>query len=59
MPDKALPMVLARLQSPNLAMRREAFGLLRHYPVTLQIDSAMKPSSLIPIPPSPSPQKDS
>jgi HEAT repeat protein len=42
MPDKALPMVLARLQSPNLAMRREAFGLLRRYPVTSQIDSAMQ-----------------
>src|SRR5665213_228889 len=41
-PDEALPMILTRLQSPNLAVRREAFGLLRHYPVTAQIDSAMQ-----------------
>ena len=42
MPDKALPIVLARLQSPSITTRREAFGLLRHYPVTSQIDSAMQ-----------------
>jgi len=42
MPDQALPIVLARLQSPNIKTRREAFGLLRHYPVTSQIDSAMQ-----------------
>jgi HEAT repeat protein len=42
MPDQALPIVLARLQSPNITTRREAFGLLRHYPVTSQIDSAMQ-----------------
>lgn len=41
-PDKALPIVLARLQSPDVTMRREAFGLLRHYPETSQIDSAMQ-----------------
>lgn len=41
-PDKALPMVLTRLQSPDIKMRRKAFGLLRHYPVTSQIDSAMQ-----------------
>ena len=42
MPDKALPIVLARLQSPGITTRREAFGLLRHYPVTSQIESAMQ-----------------
>jgi HEAT repeat protein len=46
MPDKTLPIVLARLQSPSIAVRHEAFGLLRHYPVTSQvtsqIDSAMQ-----------------
>ena len=42
MPDQALPVVLARLQSPNITTRREAFGLLRHYPMTSQIDSAMQ-----------------
>jgi len=42
MPDQALPIVLARLQSSSIITRREAFGLLRHYPVTSQIDSAMQ-----------------
>jgi hypothetical protein len=42
MPDQTLPIVLARLQSPSIQTRREAFGLLRHYPVTSQIDSAMQ-----------------
>jgi HEAT repeat protein len=42
MPDQALPIVLARLQSHNISMRREAFGLLRRYPPTSQIDSAMQ-----------------
>ena len=41
-PAKALPIVLARLQSSDIAMRRQAFGLLRHYPATSQIDSAMQ-----------------
>src|SRR5665213_113029 len=41
-PDKVLPIVLARLQSPDVAMRRKAFGLLRHYPESSQIDSAMQ-----------------
>ena len=42
MPDQALPIVLLRLQSPDVAIRRKSFGLLRHYPVTSQIDSAMQ-----------------
>jgi HEAT repeat protein len=42
MPDQTLPIVLARLQSPSIQTRREAFGLLRHYPVTSQIDSAIQ-----------------
>jgi HEAT repeat protein len=42
MPDQALPIVLARLQSSNITTRRVAFGLLRHYPMTSQIDSAMQ-----------------
>jgi HEAT repeat protein len=42
MPDQALPTVLLRLQSPDVATRRRAFGLLRHYPETPQIDSAMQ-----------------
>jgi HEAT repeat protein len=42
MPDQALPIVLARLQSPNIQTRREAFGILRHYPVTAQIDAAIQ-----------------
>lgn len=42
MPDQALPMVLARLQSPSITTRHEAFGLLRHFPMTPQIDSAMQ-----------------
>ena len=42
MPDKALPILLTRLQSPDIKIRREAFGLLRHYPMTSQIDSAMQ-----------------
>ena len=42
MPDKALPILLGRLQSPDIGIRREAFGLLRHYPMTPQINSAIQ-----------------
>ncbi len=42
MPDQALPIVLLRLQSPDIATQRKAFGLLRHYPMTPQIESAMQ-----------------
>jgi hypothetical protein len=46
MPDQALPILLLRLQSPDLGIKREAFGLLRHYPATSQIVSAMQPVAL-------------
>jgi HEAT repeat protein len=42
MPDKALPIILVRLQSPDVEIRRRAFGLLRQYPMTPQIDSAIQ-----------------
>jgi HEAT repeat protein len=42
MPEKALPFLLAHLQSPSIKIRREAFGLLRHYPMTPQIDVAIQ-----------------
>jgi HEAT repeat protein len=42
MPDKALPIVLDRLQSSDIKIQHEAFGLLRHYPMTPQIESAMQ-----------------
>ena len=42
MPDKALPIILDRLQSPDLKIRRQSLSLLRHYPSTPQIDSAMQ-----------------
>jgi hypothetical protein len=41
-PDKALPILLTRLQSPDIKMQRQAFGLLRQYPMTPQIDSAIQ-----------------
>ncbi|HTB85536.1 MAG TPA: HEAT repeat domain-containing protein [Candidatus Sulfotelmatobacter sp.] len=42
LPGKALPILLARLQSPSEATRREAFGLLRHCPMTGQMDTVMQ-----------------
>ena len=42
MPDQGLPILLDRLQSPDIKIRREAFGLLRHYPMNPQIDSALQ-----------------
>ncbi len=41
-PDQALPILILRLQSPDIAIRREAFGLLHYYPMTPQIESAMQ-----------------
>ena len=41
-PDRALPIVLNCLQSPDIKERRNAFGLLRHYPMSPQIESAMQ-----------------
>jgi hypothetical protein len=41
-PYKALPILLTRLQSPDIKIQRETFGLLRHYPMNPQIDSAMQ-----------------
>jgi len=46
MPDEALPIILNRLQSPNVKTRRAAFGLLLHYPPSPQIDSAMQTIAL-------------
>jgi HEAT repeat protein len=42
MPDQALPILLTRLQSSDIKIQREAFGLLRRYPMNPQIDSAMQ-----------------
>jgi len=42
MPDQALPILLARLESTDIARRRKALGMLRHSPMTSQIDSAMQ-----------------
>lgn len=42
MAEKALPILLTRLQSPDIKIQREAFGLLRHYPMNPQIDSAVQ-----------------
>jgi HEAT repeat protein len=41
-PVRVLPIVLDRLRSPDVQLRRQAFGLLRHYPATPQIESAMQ-----------------
>jgi HEAT repeat protein len=41
-PDQALPILLTRLQSPDIDTRRRAFGLLRQYPMTPQIESAIQ-----------------
>jgi HEAT repeat protein len=41
-PEKALPIILDRVQSPDSGQRRAAFRLLCHYPMTLKIESAMQ-----------------
>jgi HEAT repeat protein len=41
-PDRALPIILDHLQSPDVKMRRRAFGLLRRFPATPQIESVMQ-----------------
>ncbi|MGD1088878.1 MAG: HEAT repeat domain-containing protein [Verrucomicrobiota bacterium] len=41
-PEKALPIILDRVQSPDSGQRRAAFRLLCHYPMTSEIESAMQ-----------------
>jgi HEAT repeat protein len=41
-PDKALPIILNRLQSPDSKMRVNAFGMLLHYPATPEIESVLE-----------------
>jgi hypothetical protein len=41
-PDQALPILLLHLKSPDITIRGKAFGLLRRYPMTSQIESAMQ-----------------
>ncbi len=40
-PDQALPLLLSRLQSPDLKIKNTAFGLLLHYPASPPVQSAM------------------
>jgi len=42
LPDRAMPLVLLRLQSPDPVIRRKAFGLLLHFPESQQIDAVMQ-----------------
>ncbi len=46
LPDEALPIILHRLQSPDLGARRAAFGLLSRCPATPLIDSTMQAIAL-------------
>jgi HEAT repeat protein len=41
-PDKALPIILNRLQSPDSKIRGNAIGMLLHYPATPEIESVLE-----------------
>ena len=41
-PDKALPIILKRLQSPDSKMRENALGMLLHHPATPEIESVLE-----------------
>jgi HEAT repeat protein len=41
-PERALPIILSRLQSPDTETRRNAFRLLCRYPLTPRVESALQ-----------------